>query len=801
MRGEVEVYRVTKEGESLVSKSSNLIMDGFGESFVDILTTPSSIVINGFPGQGDNFDDRLDTSNYTIGSIAFGKGTLGFTKNSHDVKNTNLLGFSENLVANFSGNPLLIGNWRSDNQVSCNATSSDEVASDLSSNTIKLDVSAGSTSRHANRVVQFVSSKPLGELYDSLVFSVDFKFNFESPSQPCDADNNRYSALSISQTSSYAAPSEILNQRFNIIKWNASGEASLLSAEEDPNGDFSHGYLQELGNGWYRLSCVLEPARRQVLPSVDTLDPYWTPVNANSTRSTNYFGHPYWDDSDYLVERLSAITPSTDYFTHTYGTAGVDVSSVIEGYGANSEAEFSVFVQKNDGHVRIQHIAFTTSPTTQEPFDITFSSTNGEIVTTTASSTNHLFEYVDYSDNWGLVKMTMTDTAGDKELYRNNIFPYGNAASPSTSAVVWSPKLHLRTNSGYIESVNSDIRATIHPVLPIEAKALSGSDRLNLTVDPSDVSGSVFIARASLNYGTAPSIYVPTSGYDNDFEDDPLMGSSVPVGITYYGASGIGTLYYDSSAYQPVSNPPRIPNPKDSKLEYNVRIPVDSYKDYEVDIDKNLNYLGFPYHEPTLKGVTKSEAIDGFGLRGDARHFGAYCPSAGATIAVLSSVDNTGFINPVSSFEYSAGVNHPDRRTMDKNGHINAYYPLRGDTQDAYGRLIVSANTDFSSTGELSCICIIPSGDAAVANMYGGIFEAGLYSMDFYGNMSNLNYNTLPFSKNVDNANAVRENDAVYKLIAKKTFNDNIVVSRDNGDDAGVAHHDNIKLVWKLKFL
>jgi hypothetical protein len=150
----------------------------------------------------------------------------------------------------------------------------------------------------------------------------------------------------------------------------------------------------------------------------------------------------------------------------------------------------------------------------------------------------------------------------------------------------------------------------------------------------------------------------------------------------------------------------------------------------------------------------------------------------------------------VSSFEYSAGVNHPDRRTMDKNGHINAYYPLRGDTQDAYGRLIVSANADFSSTGEVSCICIIPSGDAAVANMYGGIFEAGLYAMDFYKNSSNLNFAALPFSRNVDNVK-----DAVYKLIAKKTFNDNIVVSRDNGSDAGVAHHDNIKLVWKLKFL
>jgi hypothetical protein len=68
--------------------------------------------------------------------------------------------------------------------------------------------------------------------------------------------------------------------------------------------------------------------------------------------------------------------------------------------------------------------------------------------------------------------------------------------------------------------------------------------------------------------------------------------------------------------------------------------------------------------------------------------------------------------------------------------------------------------------------------------------------MDFYKNSSNLNFASLPFNRSVDNVK-----DAVYKLIAKKTFNDNIVVSRDNGSDAGVAHHDNIKLVWKLKFL
>ena len=793
MKGEVQVFAMGNNGEQRLLKESNLIMDGFGECVATILTTPSSIVSNAEYGVSDDVLQRLDTSNFTIGSIAFGKGTKGFMHNAHDIKNVNMLGFSENLFENFDATATWVaGNWGNTPTCLLSVTSSTETAGDLSSSVTHLNASSASTSRVANNLSQFVTTKPLNALYDSLNFSVDFKFDFENASQSCNADNERFSAISISQTSSTATPYDLISQRFNTIKWDVSGNGTLLNSSEDPNGDFSHGYIKKLGNGWHRLTCVLEPAYYQALPSTDILYPYWF-EQGSITSSLDYNGHPLYDDQDYETEEIAGSDPSIDRVGYIYGTIGVDLDTLDFGYGPNTTAQFSFFLKKTDSHVRL---SLTKYSPVEEVLDLTLSATNGDLITTTASSINHSYEVIDYSSEWFKINFNIVDTVGDAERYRILIYPKGDASAPTNSCVVWGPKLFLKRDAGFMPSLNHDITCTIYPTLPIPAKALSGSDRLNLTVDPSDLTGGIYISRPSLSYGTSPAIYTPTTGYDSDYPVDPLHAYLVEMSVNFYGLSGQGTLYSDTSSVHPISNPPRIPNPKDKLLEYGVRLPVESYKDYVFDIDKNLNYLGFPTHELPIEGVESSDSIDGFGLRGDARHFGAYCPSAGAVISLLSGTGAADYRTPASSVEYSAGVNHPDRRTMDKNGHINAYYPTRGETQDAFGRLIVSANPDFSSTGELSCICIIPSGDAAVANMYGGIFEAGLYAMDHEELLKNA---VIPFgvaSKSVDIGK-----DFNYKLIAKKTFNDNIVVARDYLTSAGIALHGNIKLVWRLKFL
>ena len=797
MRGEVEIIRMTNGREHSVLKESNLIMDGLGEAVVTVLTTPSGLVANADPGTSDDSLERLDVSNFTIGSIAFGKGVKGFLNNSHNISNVNLLGFSENLYENFDATATwAVGNWGNLPSTLLTVTSSNEVAGDLSSSVVHLNASAGSTDRYANNLGQFVNTKPLDSLYDSLNFSVDFKFDFEKASQSCNNDNERFSAISISQTSSYAAPHEIISQKFNIIKWDVSGNGSLLNSSEDPNGDFSHGYIKKLGNGWHRLSCVLDPAYRQVLSSTDTLYPYWTAQGTGpATSSLGYNRHPFYDDSDYQTELLSGTYPANDAFGFVYGTGSVDLSSLGFGYGPGSTAQFSIFVKKTDANVRL---AFKKISASVDEFNITFSATNGEVVENTydSSSTNHSYEIVDYSSEWSIFNLYITDTTGDAERYSIQLYPFGKPSAPTRTCVAWGPKLFLKGGPGVISSYNHDITCKIYPNLPIEGKALSGSDRLNLTVDPATLSGGVYISRPSLNYGTAPSIYTPTNTSSRLVPEEPLLGHKVPVGVNYYGMSGVGTLDSDPSSYHVVASPPRIPNPYETLLEYGVKLPIESHKDYEFDIDKNLNRLGFPQSELSIKDVIVSEAMQGFGLRGDARYFGAYCPSTGATVYILSSNDNSGYLNEVSSSYYTAGFNHSSVRSMDKNGHINAYYPTRGETSDASGRLIVSANSDFSSTGEVSCICIIPAGDAAVANMYGGIFEAGLYAMDHQECLSNLINLFGTMSKDVDDNKDLR-----YKLIAKKTFNDNIVVSKDSGTNAGIGLHDDVKIIWRLKFL
>ena len=68
MRGEVEVYREFPDGhQELVTKDSNLLVDGAAETIVDMLTTSPSL------SAIESVSALLDTSNYTIQAISFGK--------------------------------------------------------------------------------------------------------------------------------------------------------------------------------------------------------------------------------------------------------------------------------------------------------------------------------------------------------------------------------------------------------------------------------------------------------------------------------------------------------------------------------------------------------------------------------------------------------------------------------------------------------------------------------------------------------------------------------------------------------
>ena len=76
MRGKVEVYAVHSDGsEKLLLEEPNLVVNGAGESIVDMLTTPSSVL-----GISPHV---MDTSNWRWGAISFGPAASSFQENAY----------------------------------------------------------------------------------------------------------------------------------------------------------------------------------------------------------------------------------------------------------------------------------------------------------------------------------------------------------------------------------------------------------------------------------------------------------------------------------------------------------------------------------------------------------------------------------------------------------------------------------------------------------------------------------------------------------------------------------------------
>ena len=76
MRGKVEVFAIHADGsESLVAQGDNLVVNGAGESIVDMLTTPSSVL-----GIAPRV---MDTSNWRFGALSFGPAKGSFSGNAY----------------------------------------------------------------------------------------------------------------------------------------------------------------------------------------------------------------------------------------------------------------------------------------------------------------------------------------------------------------------------------------------------------------------------------------------------------------------------------------------------------------------------------------------------------------------------------------------------------------------------------------------------------------------------------------------------------------------------------------------
>lgn len=239
MKGKVEVFSIHNGERSLIFEENNLIMDGAGETIVDMLTTTSSIALSGT----DTFSTVLDASNYIIQGLAFGKGSEGYTKNAHSYRKHNLLAYSEetlsgaNTYVDFS------------NVTSKKAFTKHSI--DASSNVYKLEniFSDGGTVIWNQHNVEELYLSSLSSC--PKIFSIDVKLDLQNPPKPA---SDGFCRIRIVQQHENQSRGCIFKFRPPSTALSSSHPGTFEGFDETDNGNRS--YVKSLGNGWYRLACV-----------------------------------------------------------------------------------------------------------------------------------------------------------------------------------------------------------------------------------------------------------------------------------------------------------------------------------------------------------------------------------------------------------------------------------------------------------------------------------------------------------------------------------------------------------------
>lgn len=243
MKGKVEVFSVYDDKRTLVFEEDNLIMDGAGETIVDMLTTTSSIALS-----GDSIVSAvLDASNYCIQGFTFGKGEAGYLANAHNYKQHNLL-VSSNLT--LSGD----SSYLSFNNVS-GIRSLNRSLIDGSSFVYKLQNLAATGGSIKWKTANIDSTFYENTLGLPKVFSVDVKIDMVSPLVSA---SDGYSRVAIRINDQDA--SRDYHFRFSKLDTDPLSKNIWEFDGFENNGTGKWAYVKSKGNGWYRLVCVLPPS-------------------------------------------------------------------------------------------------------------------------------------------------------------------------------------------------------------------------------------------------------------------------------------------------------------------------------------------------------------------------------------------------------------------------------------------------------------------------------------------------------------------------------------------------------------
>jgi hypothetical protein len=272
-------------------------------------------------------------------------------------------------------------------------------------------------------------------------------------------------------------------------------------------------------------------------------------------------------------------------------------------------------------------------------------------------------------------------------------------------------------------------------------------------------------------------------------------------------------LYKDdtsTSSYTPINDFVDPPTPMDSLLTeeanvsaVNVFGQVLAFSSIIQNMGHNLNLLP-PLHasnaigDATIGTFFGGQTASVFGCYAEASGVGSdyyiFSSEAAFTGGLTSSVaifsgTYSGLFNSASSMDMYGFVN------MAASAHNDARYALTNPygPNPSYSGLILSASPDLSSNGEIQYIVTIGSGDVGMANLYGGIYNIGLWYIDMEDTLRAGTTPPFPFRTIF--------NPRKYRLFSKKSFSKNILQNKDNGTSPGIYNPKDIRIVWRIKLL
>ena len=209
---------------------------------------------------------------------------------------------------------------------------------------------------------------------------------------------------------------------------------------------------------------------------------------------------------------------------------------------------------------------------------------------------------------------------------------------------------------------------------------------------------------------------------------------------------------------------PPFPTPLDTKLE-NI-----------ISLDSNVSSFFQFGQNPNLIQFAGTCSLN----FNSSLQVGCYPPASGINIQLRSSTG--GFI---ASTTYSSILNLSG--TMDYRGYV-VLSSLRG-----AGTFSKETNSAFSSQGRVSYLCVVPAHDVGFANLYGGCYLFGLWTIDI--NEALRQGYRPPFTWSPTSNFPLR-------LFSKKMYTKNIFGTQDKSVIlAGITNYADLNIYWTLEFI